>query len=99
LAYLLFVVFLAVNRRWDRAAFNVQTIVGYGLLILFVVVTIALSIVARTVYRAPSLTHVDWLHGIAEGTMTVANLVLVLGLRRSLRSLETAPALATTVPA
>ncbi len=99
LAYLLFVVFLAINRRWDREAFNVQTIVGYGLLILFVVVTIALSIVARTVYRAPSLTHVDWLHGIAEGTMTVANLVLVLGLRRSLRSLETAPALATTVPA
>lgn len=99
LAYALFVVFLAVNRRWDREAFNVQTIVGYGLLILFVVVTIALSIVARTVYRAPSLTHVDWLHGVAEGTMTLANLVLVLGLRRSLRAVEAAPSPAATTAA
>ncbi|MGQ9897627.1 MAG: DUF2499 domain-containing protein [Acidobacteriota bacterium] len=99
LAYLLFVVFLGINRRWDREAFNVQTIVGYGLIILFVVVTIVLSIVARMVYHAPSLTHVDWLHGLAEGTMTVANLVLVLGLRRSLRSLEATPTLVTTAPA
>ncbi|MCS7080260.1 MAG: DUF2499 domain-containing protein [Chloracidobacterium sp.] len=97
LAYALFVVFLALNRRWDREAFNVQTIVGYGLLILFVVVTIALSGVARTVYRAPSLTHVDWLHGVAEGTMTVANLVLVLGLRRSLRSVEAAAVPTATI--
>ncbi len=97
LAYVCFVAFLAINRRWDREAFNAQTIVGYGLLILFVAVTIALSIVARTVYRAPSLTHVDWLHGLAEGTMTVANLVLVLGLRRALRApTEAAPAAAAT---
>ncbi|MFQ3582611.1 MAG: DUF2499 domain-containing protein [Chloracidobacterium sp.] len=98
-AYGLFVVFLALNHRWDREAFNRQTIVGYGLLILFVVVTIALSVVARQVYRAPSLTHVDWLHGVAEGTMTVANLVLVLGLRRSLRALEGVAPLARTAPA
>ncbi len=85
MAYLAFIVFLVINRRWDKDAFTPTAITGYALIILFIITTISLTIVARRVFLVPTITRIDWLHGIAEGTMTLANMTLVTGILRNPR--------------
>lgn len=88
MAYLAFIIFLIINRRWDKDAFNPVAITGYALIIFFIVTTISLTIVARKYFFVTSVTQVDWLHGIAEGTMTIANTTLALGILRNLRRIS-----------
>ncbi|MEN9217251.1 MAG: DUF3593 domain-containing protein [Gloeomargarita sp. HHBFW_bins_162] len=57
---------------------------GFGLTLLFVAITIPAGIIAQKFY-GESLANVDGLHGAAELWLTVANLTLVLGVRRALR--------------
>ena len=53
---------------------------GYAFLLLFVIATIPSAIVAKLAYGV-SLADSDWLHGTAEGLLTVTNLLAVTGLR------------------
>jgi hypothetical protein len=57
---------------------------GFGLTLLFVAITIPAEIGAQRFY-GQSLANVDGLHGAAELWLTLANLTLVLGVRRALR--------------
>ncbi len=57
---------------------------GFGLTLLFVAITIPAGIAAQRFY-GQSLANVDVLHGAAELWLTVANLTLVLGVRRALQ--------------
>ncbi|MCS7292949.1 MAG: DUF3593 domain-containing protein [Gloeomargarita sp. SKYBB_i_bin120] len=59
-------------------------LVGFGLTLLFVAISIPAGVAAQRWYGR-SLADVDWLHGGAEFWLTVANASLVLGLRRALR--------------
>ena len=52
-----------VGRRSQR--FPKLALVGFGLTLLFVVITIAAALVAQLRYDA-ELANVDWLHGGAE---------------------------------
>lgn len=57
---------------------------GFGLTLLFVAITIPAGIGAQRFY-GQSLANVDGLHGAAELWLTLANLTLVLGVRRALQ--------------
>jgi len=59
-------------------------LLGFGLTLLFVAITIPAGIVAQRFY-GQALANVDVLHGAAELWLTVANLTLVLGIRRALQ--------------
>jgi hypothetical protein len=83
-AYVGFIALLIVNRRWDAAAFSRLTIAGYAFLLVFIAVSIALTVYVQRAYRVPSLTFVDPLHGVAESFLTLANMMTVWGVRGSL---------------
>ena len=51
---------------------------GFRLTLLFVLMTIALAIVAKVSYGA-ELTDVDYLHGTAEAFLTLSDALVVLG--------------------
>ncbi|MFQ3680422.1 MAG: DUF3593 domain-containing protein [Pseudanabaenaceae cyanobacterium] len=55
----------------------------YGTLV-FVAVTIPAGLYAQRVYGT-SLANVDFLHGAAESVLTLANVLVVLGLKQALR--------------
>ncbi|GAB5363664.1 hypothetical protein AAMO2058_000903300 [Amorphochlora amoebiformis] len=59
---------------------NFVTNFGFQFLVAFVVASIPASLYAISHYQS-TLSDVDWLHGSAEGLLTVTNLLIVLGLR------------------
>lgn len=87
LPYLLFLYFLSyrANRIPDVANF------GFQFILLFVVSTIPAGIISKVVYET-SLANVDYLHGGAELLLTVANILIVWGLKEASTS-PSAPAL------
>ena len=61
--------------------------VGFYLLLVFVVVTIPAGLYARNVY-GQELANVDWLHGSAESFLTLSNIVVVLGFSQVLQNTQ-----------
>jgi len=61
--------------------------VGFSLTILFVFITIVISIFAET-YFNKSLVEVDVLHGSAEFFLTLSDFVILLGFFKMLNRLE-----------
>jgi len=59
---------------------NALTNFGFQFLLVFVFASIPASLIAMSQYDL-SLSDVDWLHGSAEGLLTVTNLLIVAGLR------------------
>ena len=60
---------------------------GYSLTVLFVFVTIVISIFALNFYDK-TLVEVDFLHGLAESFLTLSDFVILLGFITILNSLE-----------
>lgn len=58
---------------------------GFGLTLLFVAVTIPAGIYAKVAYNT-GLANIDWLHGSAEVFLSIANIVLVIGLQRAIQA-------------
>ena len=61
--------------------------VGFYLLLVFVVVTIHAGLYARNIY-GQELANVDWLHGAAESFLTLSNIVVVLGFAQALQNTQ-----------
>jgi hypothetical protein len=78
LPYLLFLYFLSfrANRLPEVANF------GFQFILLFVLSTIPAGIISKDVYHT-SLANVDYLHGGAELLLTVANIMIVWGLKEA----------------
>lgn len=76
--YLGFLWFLTKSGETPRLA-----LLGFYLLLLFVVITIPAGIYSKIHYHK-SLANVDWLHGSAEVFLTISNLVVVLGFSRAI---------------
>jgi len=55
---------------------------GFQFLLAFVFATIPAGIYAKTAYH-DILANVDWLHGSAESLLTITNLLIVYGFRKS----------------
>ena len=60
---------------------------GYSLTILFVFITIVISIYTLNFYDK-TLVEVDFLHGLAESFLTLSDLVIMLGFIKILNNLE-----------
>jgi hypothetical protein len=89
LPYLLFLYFLSyrANRIPEVANF------GFQYILLFVLSTIPAGIISKVVYQT-SLANVDYLHGGAELLLTVANVLIVWGLKEA-STTPTVPSLRT----
>ena len=61
--------------------------IGFSLTVLFVFITIVLSIYSQT-YLNRTLVEVDVLHGSAEFFLTLSDFVILLGFIKMLNSLE-----------
>lgn len=75
--YLGFLWFLTRSRQTPRLA-----LVGFYVLLLFVVITIPAGIYAKVALHH-ELANVDWLHGGAEVFLTLSNILVVLGFRQA----------------
>ena len=60
---------------------------GYSLTVLFVFITIVISIYTLKHYDK-TLVEVDFLHGLAESFLTVSDFVILLGFIKILNTLE-----------
>ena len=60
---------------------------GYSLTVLFVFITIVISIYTLNFYDK-TLVEVDFLHGLAESFLTLSDFVILLGFIKILNSLE-----------
>ena len=60
---------------------------GYSLTVLFVFITIVVSIYTLN-YSNKTLVEVDFLHGLAESFLTLSDFVILFGFIRLLNSLE-----------
>lgn len=86
--YLGFLWFLTRSGQTPRLA-----LVGFYMMLVFVVVTIPANLYAQTAY-GESLANVDWLHGGAEFFLTLSNILVVLGFQRAIRQRQSS----TTAP-
>ena len=75
--YLGFLWFMTRSRKTPPLA-----LIGFYVLLIFVVVTIPAGIYAQTHY-GKELANVDWLHGSAEMFLTISNILVVLGFRQA----------------
>ena len=80
--YLGFLWFLTRSGQTPRLA-----LIGFYCTLVFVAVTIPAGIYAKLVYH-DTLANVDLLHGSAEFFLTLANILIVLGFRQALKSVE-----------
>ncbi|MFP4132623.1 MAG: DUF3593 domain-containing protein [Halothece sp.] len=71
--YLAFLWFLTRSRQFPRLA-----LIGFYVLLLFVLITIPAGIYAQQAY-GEALANVDWLHGSAEFFLTLSNILVALG--------------------
>jgi heme A synthase len=76
--YLGFLWFMTRSGKTPRLA-----LVGFYVLLVFVVVTIPAGIYAQ-VHYGKQLADVDWLHGSAELFLTLSNILVVLGFRQAI---------------
>lgn len=75
--YLGFLWFMTRSGKTPRLA-----LIGFYVLLIFVVVTIPAGIYAQ-VHYGQTLADVDWLHGSAELFLTLSNILVVLGFRQA----------------
>ena len=61
--------------------------IGFSLTILFVAITILLSLITDKLY-SKSLVEVDLFHGLAESFLTISDLVILFGFLNLLKSIE-----------
>ena len=88
--YLLFLYLVFKVWRLDPHLLHRTTMIGFGAMIGFVTVTATAGIIALKVMHAPTLGHVDWLHGLAEAGLTLTNGLIALGLKHQLDELDLA---------
>ena len=80
--YLGFLWFMTNSGKTPRLA-----LIGFYVLLIFVVVTIPAGIYAQAHYHQ-QLADVDWLHGSAELFLTLSNILVVLGFRQAVIELK-----------
>ena len=66
---------------------NIFVKTGFSLTVLFVLITILISIFALYYYDK-TLVEIDFLHGLAESFLTLSDFVILFGFLKLLNSLE-----------
>jgi len=86
LVYLLFLVSLIFLYRKDRTVFSKLTISGFWFVLVFVSFTLVCMHFAMNVRGYATLSHDDFLHGLAESFLSISNLMIVLGIQQKIKS-------------
>ena len=68
-------------------SFNIFVKTGFSFTVLFVLITILVSIFTLNYYDK-TLVEVDFLHGIAESFLTLSDFVILLGFVKVLNNIE-----------
>ncbi|SDX32784.1 Protein of unknown function [Allochromatium warmingii] len=87
-AYLLFLLMLLWVYRAEPVLFSPLTLGGFWFLLVFVAVTIVTTRFATVELGLPSLAHADWLHGLSESLLSIANLCVAIGGYRRLKQAQ-----------
>ena len=61
--------------------------IGFSFTLLFVLITIILSLISLTIYDK-TLVEIDYLHGIAESFLTLTDLIILVGFINLLKKIE-----------
>jgi hypothetical protein len=88
--YLLFLYLIYRVWRLDPKLIHKTTMLGFAAMIGFVIITATAGFIALKIMGARTLGNVDWLHGIAEGGLTLTNGLIALGLKKQLDEIELA---------
>ena len=80
--YSIFLIYLYKNPNIDKTIK-----IGFSLTLLFVLITIIMSIISLTLY-SKSLIEIDAFHGFAEAFLTLTDFVILLGFVNLLRKIE-----------
>jgi hypothetical protein len=88
IVYMTFLVLLLKVRKKDTEAFSGLTVAGFWFVLVFISVTVFCMYLSIHVMGYPSLSHNDFLHGLAESLLGTSNLMIVLGIHRQTRLAE-----------
>ncbi|NTW53859.1 MAG: DUF3593 domain-containing protein [Chlorobaculum sp.] len=80
--YLTFLVLLLRVRKQDPEAFSFLTVAGFWFVLVFISVTVCCMYVAIHVLGYKSLSHNDFLHGLAESLLSASNLMIAIGIHK-----------------
>ena len=61
--------------------------IGFSFTLLFVLITIILSLISLTIYDK-TLVEIDYLHGLAESFLTLTDLIILVGFINLLKKIE-----------
>ncbi|MTV50841.1 DUF3593 domain-containing protein [Heliobacillus mobilis] len=86
--YLYFLYCLKQVHKTNPDLIHPRTVSGFMTLLAFVAFTAVTGVIATKVMGAPTLGHVDFLHGISESGLTITNGIILSGLRKHLKQLE-----------
>lgn len=87
--YLSFLVILILIKKRDPDLLSGLTVGGFWFVLVFISVTVFFMYLSTEVRAFPTLTHDDLLHGSAESLLTISNLMIILGIHRQIRHVET----------
>lgn len=88
MVYMTFLVLLLKVRKQDPEAFSGLTVAGFWFVLVFISVTVGCMYLSINVLGYPSLSHNDFLHGLAESLLGTSNLLIVLGIHRQTKHYE-----------
>jgi hypothetical protein len=94
--YFCFLISLLFVYRRDKSIFSPVTVFGFWFVLVFIGVTIVCMHFSK-VRGYPTLTHDDFLHGLAESLLTASNLLIVIGIQqrhKNVASIGNAPTIA-----
>ncbi len=83
--YLVFLALVLYIYRIDELVFSKLTVVGFWFVLVFVIFTVACIELATNHRGFPTLTHDDFLHGLAESFLSLSNLMIALGVNQKIR--------------
>ncbi|WP_294344357.1 DUF2499 domain-containing protein [Prosthecochloris sp.] len=86
--YISFLVTLILIKKRDPAILSGLTVAGFWFVLLFIGVTVFFMYLSTEVRGFPTLSHDDLLHGSAESLLTISNLMIVLGIHRQIKRVE-----------
>ncbi|MDX2129995.1 MAG: DUF2499 domain-containing protein [Chloroherpetonaceae bacterium] len=82
--YFFFLVALYFKFRKTKPLLSSLSVAGFWFLLVFISVTVVCIYYATKVRGFATLTHDDTLHGFAESFLTISNLMIALGAKKSL---------------
>ena len=80
--YLTFLVLLLKVRKKDPEAFSGLTVAGFWFVLVFISVTVVCMYISIHVLGYKSLSHNDFLHGLAESLLSASNLMIAIGVHK-----------------